>query len=235
MAGRGGRIAVGLLVLPAAVAGLTGCSKGSGQPASASDAAARAASVERTAATRLKGALLTQVNGVAAVKPASSGEYPSVTTMGKQAGGNVQVTPKACAGSVIEGFNQNALTGAPAAAVTFQLGTNGVSEVLIAPSAKSASSALEARLPAECSRYEEKVSGKTYTYRVTEQAVTGVGKQAKVMNVQQVGASSGNQWSLIYRGVGFVGSVTVAGPDASRKAVQELGEQAYAFAEKTLS
>ena len=39
-------------------------------------------------------------------------------------------------------------------------------------------------------------------------------------------------WSLIYRGAGFVGTVTVVGPNASEKAVQELGQQAYAFAAK---
>ena len=43
------------------------------------------------------------------------------------------------------------------------------------------------------------------------------------------------RWSLIYRSEGFVGTVTVVGPNASRKAVTELGQQAYAFAVKSLS
>jgi hypothetical protein len=42
-------------------------------------------------------------------------------------------------------------------------------------------------------------------------------------------------WSLIYRATGFVGTVTVVGPNASEQAVRELGQQAYAFAAKSLS
>ena len=73
------------------------------------------------------------------------------------------------------------------------------------------------------------------TFGVREQAVTGIGKQAEALNAQAAGVAADNLWSLIYRGKGFVGTVTVIGPNASEKAVQELGQQAYAFAAKTLS
>ena len=53
--------------------------------------------------------------------------------------------------------------------------------------------------------------------------------------MQPAGAKSDGLWSLIYQGKGFVGTVTVAGPNASKKAVTELGQQAYAYANKTLS
>jgi hypothetical protein len=110
-----------------------------------------------------------------------------------------------------------------------------VSEVLIASSTKSASTALAGHVPAECARYEEKVDGKTFTYGIKEQAITGIGKQARVLNVNADGVKADDLWSLIYRGAGFVGTVTVVGPNASEKAVQELGQQAYAFAAKSLS
>lgn len=233
----GGRIAVGLLVVPAVVAGLAGCGNAKGQPMSAAAAAAKAASVERATAAKLKSALLTRVNGVAPAAPASSGKYASLTqaTTDGQASGDVQVTPKACAESMREGFDPTALAGAPAAAVTFRVDANDVSEVLISSSGKTALAALVPRVPAGCARYQEKAGGKTYTYTGSEQAVTGVGKQAKVLNVRATGTSLDDQWSLVYRGAGFIGAVTVVGPDASDKAVQELGKQAYAFAAKTLS
>ena len=128
-----------------------------------------------------------------------------------------------------------ALAAEPAAAVTFRIGTNGVSEVLIASSPASASTALAGRLPAECTQYQETIGGKTYTYAVKEQPVTGIGVQAKVLNVHAIGATADEFWSLIYRGKGFVGTVTVVGPNASEQAVQELGEAAYDFAAKSLS
>ena len=64
------------------------------------------------------------------------------------------------------GFDPAALAGSPAAAVTFRVGTNGVSEVLIASSAKSASTVLAGHVPAECAQYQETVAGKTYTYGI---------------------------------------------------------------------
>ncbi len=57
------------------------------------------------------------------------------------------------------GFNSAALGTAPAAAVTFRVGTNGVSEVLIASSAKSAATVLAGHVPAECAQYQETVGG----------------------------------------------------------------------------
>jgi hypothetical protein len=179
--------------------------------------------------------LLTQVNGVAAAAPASSGKYSSLTAVAGQRGANAaQVTPKACAGAVT-GFNPAALAAAPAAAVSFRVGANGVSEALIASSAETATSVLAAKVPAQCAQVKEQVGGKTDTYAITQQAVTGIGEQARVLNVQPVGAKSAGLWSLIYQGKGFVGTVTVAGPNASKEAVTELGQQAYAYAAKTLS
>ncbi len=240
MGGGGWRVAAGTVILPIAVAGVVGCS-GSGHPAataSVSTSAAKAAAVEGITPAMLKRALLTRVNGVAAAAPASSGSYASVAqaSTGKQAAGSVQVSPKSCTVAATEGFGPAVLAGAPAAAVTFRVAGNGVSEVLVASSGKAAAAALAGRIPAACARYQEKVGGKTITYNVTEQAVTGVGKQAKALNVRAVGGTaSDNLWSLIYRGSGFVGTVTVIGPSASAEAVQELGQQAYAFAAKTLS
>jgi hypothetical protein len=241
MAGGGWRVVVGTAVLPAAVAGLAGCSGGggggAGHPAVAASATAKTASVAGVTAGMLKEALLTHVNGVAAAAPASSGNYTATMQAGtsKRAGSGVQVTPRSCATEAIEGFDPAVLVGAPAAAVTFHVGTNGVSEMLIASTATSARSALAGQVPAGCARYQERVQGKTFTFGVREQPVTGVGAQAKALHVQATGARADNLWSLIYRGAGFVGTVTVVGPNASEAAVQELGQQAYAYATKTLS
>jgi hypothetical protein len=235
MAGGYWRIASGLLLVPVAVAGLSGCSGNGTSTATAS--VARASSDGGLTAAQLRGALLTRVNGVAAAAPASSGKYSSLTAANtsKDGANAAQVTPKTCAGAAAAGFNPTVLAVSPAAAVTFKVGSNGVSEVLIASSAKSASTALAVHIPAECAKYQAKIGGKTYTYATTEQKVTGIGQQAQVLSVQAAGAKSNNLWSLIYRGKGFVGTVTVVGPNASMEAVTELGKQAYAYAAKTLS
>jgi hypothetical protein len=228
-----------VLVVPAAIAGLAACSGGGGHPGGATASASADKAVSGGfSATELKGALLTRVNGVGAAQAASTGKYASLSaaSTGKPgAAGSVQVIPKACANAAAQGFDPAALSGAQAAAVTFKVASNGVSEVLIASSAKAASTALAGHVAAQCAKYQEKVDGKTFKYTLTEKAVTGIGRQARELNVQAVGTSSGNSWSLIYRGTGFVGTVTVIGPNASEKAVRELGQQAYAFAAKSLS
>ena len=75
------------------------------------------------------------------------------------------------------------LAGATAASVTFKVGGNDVSELLAAAPGTAAASALAGRLPASCARYKATVDGKTVTYSVTESALAGIGKQAKVLNV----------------------------------------------------
>jgi hypothetical protein len=234
MAGGYWRTTSGLLFVAVAVASLAGCRGGASSAAVPTAASAKATSHGFTAAT-LRGALLTQVNGVAAAAPASSGKYSSLTAVaGQQGASAVQVTPKACAGAVT-GFNPTALAAAPAAAVSFRVGANGVSEALIASSAETATTVLVEKVPAQCAQVKEQVGGKTGTYAITQQAVTGIGEQARVLSVQPVGAKSAGRWSLIYQGKGFVGTVTVVGPNASKEAVTELGQQAYAYAAKTLS
>ena len=231
MAGSCWRIASGLLLAPVAVAGLAGCGGGS---SSSSSAATTSANGALTSAT-LRQALLTRVNGVAAAAPASSGTYSSMQAANSKAASGIQVTPKACSAAATVGFNSAALGTAPAAAVTFRVGTNGVSEVLIASSAKSAATVLAGHVPAECAQYQETVGGKTYAYAIKEKAISGIGEQARVLNVYAASAKSDEMWSLVYQAKGFIGTVTVVGPNATEQAVTELGQQAYAFATKSLS
>ena len=233
MAGGCWRIASGLVLVPVVVAGLAGCGSGSSS-AGASGTATSSANGALTAAT-LREALLTRVNGVAAAAPASSGTYSSMQAANSKAASGVQVTPKACAEAATEGFTSAALGAAPAAAVTFRVGTNGVSEVLIASSAKSAATVLAAHVPAQCAQYQETVAGKTYTYDIKEKPISGIGNEARVLNVTAASAKSNEMWSLVYQAKGFIGTVTVIGPNATEAAVTELGQQAYAFATKSLS
>lgn len=240
MAGTRWRIASGLVLVPVAVATVAGCGSSGGSSTSASGstaaASASAGSVNGalTAAT-LREALLTKVNGVAAAAPASSGTFAAMQAANSKAVSGVQVTPKACTSAATVGFDTAALSASPAAAVTFRVGTNGVSEVLIGSSAQSAATVLAGKVPAECTQYQETVGGKTYSYGIKEKSVSGIGQQARVMNVYASGAKADEVWSLVYEGKGFIGTVTVVGPNATEQAVTELGQQAYGYATKSLS
>jgi hypothetical protein len=221
-----------LLLVPAAVVGvsLAGCTSSSSHSTSAALSAAKGDSFS---AAQLRAALLTRVNGVGAASPAASGGYAAMSALA--AGQSASGAPKACAGAVQTGLDSAALAGATAAAVSFKVGGNDVSELVAAAPGTAAASALAGRLPAACARFKETVDGRSVSYSVTESSLTGIGKQAKVMNVSPAAGGSGDRWSLVYRGAGFVGAVTVAGPNASQTAVRELGQQAYTYAVKSLS
>jgi hypothetical protein len=221
-----------LLLVPAAVVGvsLAGCTSSSSHRAGASLSAAKGDSFS---ASKLRAALLTRVNGVGATSPAVSGDYTAISA--QAAGQSASGAPKACAEDLRNGLDSVALSGATAASVTFKVGGNDVSELVAAAPGTAAASALAGRLPASCARYKETVDGKSVSYSVTESSLTGIGKQAKVMNVSPAAGGSDARWSLVYRGAGFVGAVTVVGPNASQTAVRQLGQQAYAYAEKSLS
>jgi hypothetical protein len=234
--GRGRRTAV-LLLIPAMAAGasLAGCTSSSSHTGDAALSAKAAAGA--FSAAKLRGALLSRVNGVGAAMPVASGAFSSLpaAAKGERSAGDGRARPKDCAQATQTGLDSTVLAASPAAAVTFKVDANGVSEVLVSSPDSAGSTALAGRPPASCAHFTETVDGKTLTYTVTESALTGIGKQARTLNVQSSAGGADDLWSLVYRGKGFVGAVTVIGPNASQAAVRELGAQAYAYAAKSLS
>jgi hypothetical protein len=231
-----------LLVMPAAVAaavaGIAGCGGTHGQAgASSAESAGMVAQTSTFTAARLRGALLTMINGMTAAMPVESGSFSSLPEVkaNQRSVHGVAVTPKACAQAFATGFNAPAMASAPAAVVAFRVGDNGVSEVLVALSASAADAALGSRIPSACGHYLVTIGGKTFRYSVRESSVSGIGQRARALNVRTMDYPNDNVWSVVYRGSGFVGSVTVVGPNASEAVVRQLGQQAYKCAAKSLS
>ena len=226
----------------AAVAGCGGSASSSqasaNQTAGAATATATAtAQAQSLTAAQLKGALLTQISGAKPAAPAEAGDYgtlPDVKTS-KQTMHGVKVTPARCSQATVTGFNSAAFTKAPASVVTFRLGRDGVSEVLVSATPDVASSALGNKLPAGCEHYTASVGGKTFHYSVKESPIAGLGNEARALNVKAKGYSQVNVWSVVYRADGFVGAVTIVGPDATAASAKKLASQAYAFAHQSLS
>ncbi len=187
-------------------------------------------------AAQLKDALLTRVSGSRPVAPAEAGAYgslPDVQTS-KQTMHGVKVAPAKCAQATVTGFNSAAFTHAPASVVTFRVGRDGVSEVLVSATPQIAATALGNRLPAGCSHYSATVNGRTFRYSVREDQLSGLAENARALNVKAVGYAIVDVWSVVYRGNGFVGAVTIVGPDASELAAKNLASQAYAYAAQSL-
>ena len=98
-----------------------------------------------------------------------------------------------------------------------------------------AATALANRLPAGCAHYTATVQGKTFHYSVQEAPVAGLANQARALNVKAAGYAQVDVWSVVYRADGFVGAVTMVGPDATEASVKKLATQAYQYAAQTLA
>jgi hypothetical protein len=236
-------LAAALAAVLAGTAAMTGCSSGtidgaSGGSASVTSSAGMAAAnmTGGYSATQLRDALLSTVNGARPAAPAQSGAYgtlPDVQTS-KQSMRGVTVKPARCAQATVTGFNSTAFADAPASVVTFRVGRDGVSEVIVAASAATANQALASKLPAGCAHYHATVDGKTFAYAVKETPVAGIAEQARALNVKAAGYPDVDVWSVVFRATGFVGAVTIVGPDASEPGAKVLAKDAYARAAASL-
>src|ERR1700736_4849980 len=216
----------------AAVAGCGNSASTSQASATQATGVAAATGQKSFTAAQLKGALLGKISGERPAAPAEAGDYgalPDVQTS-KQTMHGVKVTPAKCAQATVTGFNSAAFTHAPASVVTFRVGRDGVSEVLVAATPQIAATALGNRLPAGCSHYSATVGGRTFRYSVQEDQLSGLAQEARALNVKAAGYAVVDVWSVVYRGNGFVGAVTIVGPDASELATKNLASQAYAYA-----
>ena len=235
--------------LAATVLALLAAVVGCGNSASSSLASSSQAGATQTAgvaaatghrgftAAQLKSALLTKVSGRRPAAPAEAGAYgalPDVQTS-KQTMNGVKVTPAKCAQATVTGFNSAAFSHAPASVVTFRVGRDGVSEVLVSATPQIAAPAVGNRLPAGCSHYTAQVDGRTFRYSVQADAFSGLADQARALNVKAAGYPEVDVWSVDYEASGFVGAVTIVGPDASERAAKQLARQAYADAVQSLS
>jgi hypothetical protein len=147
----------------------------------------------------------------------------------------VKVKPAKSANAAVTGFNSAAFAHAPASVVTFRVGHDGVSEVLVSATPQVAKTALANKLPAGCQHYTATVAGKTFRYTVKEAPMTGLATQARALNVKAAGYAEVDVWSVVYRADGFVGAVTIVGPDATEASAKKLATQAYKYAAQTLT
>jgi hypothetical protein len=225
------------LLAAAAVAGCGASASTSRARATETAGMAAATGAKGYTATQLKDALLTKAGGQRPAAAAQAGDYgtlPDVQTS-EQTMKGVKVTPAKCSEATVAGFNSAAFSHAPAALVTFRVGRDGVSEVLVSVSSQLAETALSARLPAGCSHYQATTDGKTFTYTVSQSTVGGLADQARALNVKASGYAQVDVWSVVYRARGFVGAVTMVGPAASLSGVKTLASQSYSYAGQSLS
>lgn len=146
----------------------------------------------------------------------------------------MKITPAKCASASGTGLSSGKFDKVPATVTTFRFATVGASEVLLSPPSTMLAAALAHRIPAGCSRYQARVGGKTYAYRITQVRAPRLGDATSELNVRATGAASANIWMVIYRSHGLVGAVTLIGRHATKAAADALATMAYQHARKVL-
>jgi hypothetical protein len=223
----------------AIAAGAAGCSSG-GTAATTTTKTNQSTQNSQTTyaytAAQLRDALLAKVHGARPAVPVESGAYgtlPGVKATRATVTG-VKITPAKCATASGTGLSSSKYNQVPATVATFRDGTDGVSEVLLAPPATLLSTALVRKIPAGCSHYLARVGNRTFTYSLKEEQAPRIGDAASELNVRASGDASANIWTIIYRTSTMVGAITLVGEHASRAGAEALAKAAYAHATKTL-
>lgn len=220
----------------AIAAGAAGCSSGGTTAKTTTNTSQTTKSEYAYTAAQLRGALLSTVHGTRPAVPVESGAYgtlPGVKATRASTNG-VKITPAKCATASGTGLSSPKYNKVPATVATFRDGTDGVSEVLLAPPTALLNSALVSKIPAGCSHYLARVGDRTFTYWLKEERAPRLGSAASELNVRASGDESANIWTIIYRTGTMVGAVTLVGEHATRGGAEALAKQAYDRAAKSL-
>jgi hypothetical protein len=221
-----------------ALAGVTGCS-GPATNASSGHTTGMTTRLGVVSASQLQAALLARVNGAGPATKPEAGSYASIPMIqaAQRVLSSVRVTPRQCVRATVLAaviLDTGALGSSPAAVVNFKVGTSGVSEVLAAVPNSATAAAVSKPIPAGCAQYTAMSNGRAYHFVVRQSWLKGIGLQpARVLNISTVGVK-GSLWSVLYQGTGFVGTITVDGPNATEAAAGEIATQAYDYAARVL-
>lgn len=109
-------------------------------------------------------------------------------------------------------------------------------ETLVALRGAAADRLIGLSIPASCQRFAVRTTRGILQYRLITSEPIHVGSAAgKIIGYKySVGNRRGQQWLLLFRGPGYLGEVSAAGPTARKKKVVAFARNVYAYAESTL-
>lgn len=218
---------------------LSGCSGGGSSSAAAAPSTAQTTPGVYTS-DQLSQALLADLPTYQRAGEPDSGPYATLKAIRnfEQLQGQVTLDKPKCADSS-RAFGLTADTqNVPAAITTFARATGEtVTETLVAVSARVAEEQISRRVPALCHTFQAKVAGQTSTHQVIESTPDRhqIGEGSRTVGlVTMSGTLKVTMWFVVFKARGYLGTVSVYGPDATRSQVEDLGRQALAQAERIL-
>lgn len=185
---------------------------------------------------QLRQALPTDLAGYRRIGEPDAGEYGSLSAVRNYMQLQRQITldkPK-CAGTT----RLSGLDSAPSALAVFTK-PNGqsVSAVLMAVATRAAERQLEVRVPEGCRTFRSKVGGQWSSHEVIEagQGSGSLGLGSRTVGVTTItGSTAVKTWYVLMHGRGYLGTITLYGPNVTRAEAEQLARNAYEQAERIL-
>lgn len=123
----------------------------------------------------------------------------------------------------------------PAALVSFTGAGRTATETLMGMSAADAEKQINARVPPGCLRFRTKIGAQWSEHRVVETPRGDIGEGSRTVGVATTsGTARARTWYVVFRGRGYLGTVTLFGSTINHADAERLAREAYARAERVL-
>jgi hypothetical protein len=189
-------------------------------------------------ADQLTQALLTDIPGYVRSGAPQWGEYGSLAAVQNlnQMQQAVKLDKPQCASSTHAVSQEKAVQTAPSALVAFTKGDKqSVTETLMAVGPDVAARQVKVRAPAGCRSFRVKVGGSWVSDRIYEPSGTRIGEGSRTAGIlTSSGATSVRTWFVVLRSRGYLATITLYGPGATRVEAERFARQAYQQAERIL-
>ncbi|HEX6471333.1 MAG TPA: hypothetical protein VF069_19685 [Streptosporangiaceae bacterium] len=190
-------------------------------------------------ADRLQRALLPAIAGYHQVGQPQSGDYGSLRAVQNltQLQRQVRLDKPQCAAATRTFAASPEVQGAPAAIATFEKGLGQyATESLLAVPDRFAGKLVTARVPASCVAFHSRIGGTTSAHQVIGAARGRLGEGSRTVGVTTVsGSSRVTTWYVVLRSHGYVATLTLYGPAATRAEAERIARTAYEQAERNLA
>jgi hypothetical protein len=225
------------LLLLAALAGCGG--RPGGGVAADTTPSPEASSAGTYNSDQLTQALLSDIPGYQRSGVPQWGQYGSLAAVQnyEQMQQAVKLDKPECASATRAVSQEKAVRAAPSALVAFEKGRRQtVTETLMAVGPAAAAQQVRLRVPAACRTFKVKVGGHWANDTVVEPARGAhIGEGSRTAGVTTtVGATTVRTWFVVLRSRGYLATITLYGPGATRDEAERLARQAYQQAERIL-
>lgn len=226
------------VTVAAVTSALAGCASGASSARPAGPPGGRVPAGTGYTSDQLEQALLTDIVGYRQPAEPESGDYGSLRAIQNlaQLQRQVRLDKPKCAAATRTFDASPDVQAAPAAIATFEKGFGQyATETLLTVPDGLAEHLVQLRVPAGCRSFHSEIGTRTSSHQVVEATRGRLGEASRTVGVNTVtGSVRVRTWYVVLRSHGYLATVTLYGPGATRGEAEQIARQAYDRAERAL-